>query len=253
MIRRQLDRGGGDQPDPLPGVEVHLGQRPGARPDPVGHQLVVDLLAERGDLRDRTAGDERQRGVAAGGGRVRGLPAADPELDLLPGEPEQVGGGEELAGGEPAGEVEDRRADHHRVVDVEERGGGEVGERTRRRGRSSPAATAAAADGLAGPDGRVAAVAASSTPGVSATPATRRTGGRPGSRGLVGVCWPPAGLPRVRDRIRIHPTCGTLRRIRGPVQLHRPSIGPGPRATERRQRAFAAVGGASGCRRLSRS
>ncbi len=54
--QRQLDRGGGDQPDPLPGVEVHLGQRPGAGPDPVGHQLVVDLLAERRELGDRTAG-----------------------------------------------------------------------------------------------------------------------------------------------------------------------------------------------------
>ena len=54
------------------------------------------------------------------------LPAADPELHLLPGEVGQVAAGEELAGGQPAGEVVDRRAQHHRVVDVEERAGGRV-------------------------------------------------------------------------------------------------------------------------------
>ena len=53
--QRQLDGRGGDQPDPLAGVEVHLGQRAGARPDPVGHQLVVDLLAELDELGHRAA------------------------------------------------------------------------------------------------------------------------------------------------------------------------------------------------------
>ena len=116
-----------------PGVEMHLRQRPGARPDPVGHQLVVDLLAERDELVDRPARDERQRGVAVRRPMPVGLPAADPELDLLPGEAEQIGGGEELPGGQAPREVEDRRADHHRVVDVEERGGRLVG-RDRQRG-----------------------------------------------------------------------------------------------------------------------
>jgi hypothetical protein len=110
-------------------VQVHLGEGAGAGPDPVGHQLVVDLLTEGGDLRHRPARDERERGVAAGGGGVRGLPAADAELQLLPCEAHEVGRGEELPRGEAAGEVEDRGADHHGVVDVEERGGGEVRER----------------------------------------------------------------------------------------------------------------------------
>ena len=59
--RRELGRGRGDQPDPLAGVEVQLGERPGARPDAVGHQLVVDLLAESDDLLDGVTGDEAER------------------------------------------------------------------------------------------------------------------------------------------------------------------------------------------------
>ena len=34
-----------------PGGEVHLRQRQSARPDPVSHQLVVDVLAELNELR----------------------------------------------------------------------------------------------------------------------------------------------------------------------------------------------------------
>ena len=128
--RGQLHRRRRDQPDPLPGVEVLLGERPGAGPDPVGHQLVVDLLAGLHDLGDRPAGDERQR-VLADGVDVVGaaLVAGDAELGLLPDEPGHVAGGEVLAGGQAAGEPEERGAHHHRVVDVEERRAGRVGVR----------------------------------------------------------------------------------------------------------------------------
>jgi hypothetical protein len=54
---------------------------------------------------------------------------ADPEFHLCPGETGQVRGAEVLARGEAAGEVEHRRAHHHGVVDVEERGRGQVGGR----------------------------------------------------------------------------------------------------------------------------
>jgi hypothetical protein len=104
---------------------VHLRERAGAGPDAVGHELVVDVLAERDDLLDVAAGDERERGVSMAGDV--GLAAADPELELFPREADEVGRGEELARRQATGEVEDRRAHHHRVVDVEERGGGEVG------------------------------------------------------------------------------------------------------------------------------
>ena len=63
------------------GVEVLLGQRVGARPDLVGHLLVVDLLAEGDDLVDLLAGDERQRALAgrsAGRAMTRRAPAAGP-------------------------------------------------------------------------------------------------------------------------------------------------------------------------------
>ena len=59
-----LDRRRGHQPDPLPGVEVQLRQRVGAGPDLVGHDLVVDLLADRRQLGDGVARDERQGGLA---------------------------------------------------------------------------------------------------------------------------------------------------------------------------------------------
>jgi len=107
-------------------VEVHLGQRPGARPDAVGDQLVVDFFTQLGDLRGLPARHERQRLLTAGrnGGGV--LLTADPETQLLPGEPGHVRGSEILASGQPSGEVEDRRAHDHGVVDVEECCRGEV-------------------------------------------------------------------------------------------------------------------------------
>ncbi len=113
MIRGDLDRRGGDQPDPLALVEVQLGQRAGAGPDPVGHRLVEDLLAELLELGHGVAGDEGQRGGAGLGDVLGVLDADDPEVGLLPGRAEDLAGGEELAAVQPAGEVEDARALHH--------------------------------------------------------------------------------------------------------------------------------------------
>ena len=126
--RRQLDGGGGDQPDPLPGVEVHLGERAGARPDPVGHQLVVDLLAERGELVDRPARDERQRGVAVPRRRRVSRPPTR-NLICCQAKPSRSDVVKNLRAARPRAKWKIEAPDHHRVVDVEERGGGEVGER----------------------------------------------------------------------------------------------------------------------------
>ena len=119
----QLDGSGGDQPDPLAGVEVQLGERAGPGPDPVGHQLVVDLLAEARRPRRRCARRRTPSAACFASSMCAGssMPA-QPERQLLPGERREVAPGEEVPGGQPAGEVVDRRALHHRVVDVEERG-----------------------------------------------------------------------------------------------------------------------------------
>ena len=83
--------------------------------------LVEDLLAELLELGDGVAGDEAQRRRAGLGDVLGVLDADDPEVGLLPGRAEDVAGREELAPVQPAGEVEDARALHHGVVDVEER------------------------------------------------------------------------------------------------------------------------------------
>jgi hypothetical protein len=124
--RGQLDRRRGDQPHPLAGVEVLLRKAPGAGPDAVGHELVVDLLAGLDDLLDGPAGDEGQRVLPDGVHVVGALVAGDAELGLLPDEAQQVAGREVLARGQPPGEPEERGAHHHRVVDVEEGGTGGV-------------------------------------------------------------------------------------------------------------------------------
>ena len=116
-----------------PGVEVHLGEGAGALPDAVGHQLVVDLLTELDELGHGLTGDEGQGLLAVGADVLGRALAAEPELQLLPDEPAHVRAGEEVPGGQATGEVEDRRAHHHGVVDVEERRGREVGRHARRR------------------------------------------------------------------------------------------------------------------------
>ena len=122
----ELDRRRGHQPDPLSGVHVQPGQGVRARPDLARHLLVVDLLAQRDELLDLLAGDEGQRRLARGG-HVPGVLPAEPQPGLPGGEAHEVAPGEEVAGRQALREVEDRRADHHRVVDVEERGGGRIG------------------------------------------------------------------------------------------------------------------------------
>ena len=52
--------------------------------------------------------------------------AEDLKLGLRVDESDHVAVGEVLAGGQPAGEMHQRRALHQGVVDVEERGGGQV-------------------------------------------------------------------------------------------------------------------------------
>ena len=125
----------GDQPDLLAGVEVHLRQRAGARPDLVGDDLVEDLLADGDEFRGGPALDERQRLAPARGDVVAVLPAGELELGLRVGESGQIAVGEVLAGGQSAREVHQRRALHERVVDVEERGRGQI---RRRRGGARP-------------------------------------------------------------------------------------------------------------------
>ena len=121
-----LHRGGADQPHPLAGVQVTLGELVGAGPDP-GAIISSKISSARCSTSStRQPCDEGQRGLL-GQRHVTGvLPGQQPEPELLPGEPGQVGGGEVVAGGEPTGEPVDRGALHHRVVHVEERRGGRV-------------------------------------------------------------------------------------------------------------------------------
>ncbi len=97
-----------------------------------------------------------ERGVAGVGDVLGVLDADDPEVGLLPGGAEDLAGGEELAAVQAAGEVEDARALHHGVVDVEERRRGRVGRgararsRPRRPPRRPPRRGSSAAAGSAG-------------------------------------------------------------------------------------------------------
>lgn len=124
--RGGLQRRGGHQPDPLPGVEVRLGHGAGARPDLPGHVLVVDLLADGHQFLDAVALDDGQRAVPGVLHVRRVLGAREPEVRLLPGESEQVPLVEELPLVQAAAEVEERGALHHGVVEVEEGGGARV-------------------------------------------------------------------------------------------------------------------------------
>src|SRR6202035_1052142 len=69
----------GDEPYPLPRLEMALCEIPGALPYPVGHALVVDLFGKRDDIRDLVPGDERERGLAEGIDVIGVLGAAHPE------------------------------------------------------------------------------------------------------------------------------------------------------------------------------
>ena len=118
-----------DQPDPLALVEVQLGQRPGAGPDPGRHRLVEDLLAQLLELEHRVALDEGERGRLGVGHVGRVLGPDHPELRLLPRGRGDLPRREEAPAVEPASQVEDARALHQGVVDVEERGDLRLGRR----------------------------------------------------------------------------------------------------------------------------
>ena len=77
------------------------------------------------------------------------------KLGLRVDETAQIAVGEVLAGGQAAGEVHQRRAVHQRVVDVEERRGGQIGRRGRRGGRPRSASSVTAASALASPAERL--------------------------------------------------------------------------------------------------
>ena len=83
---RQLQWGGGHQPDPLARIQV-LREGVGAGPDLVGHLLVVDLLAEGHDLGDLLA--RRRRRATTSRVRVRMIVEVltYPQLDLAAREP----------------------------------------------------------------------------------------------------------------------------------------------------------------------
>ena len=78
-----------------PASQVALRERPGAAPDAVGHDLVVDLLAEPDHVVDLRARHERERCLAGHRDVLGVLVAAQPEHRLADGELEQVGGGEQ--------------------------------------------------------------------------------------------------------------------------------------------------------------
>ncbi|PQM46433.1 hypothetical protein C1Y40_03399 [Mycobacterium talmoniae] len=125
----QLVGGGGDQPHLLAGVQVHLGQLSGARPDLVGDDLVVDLLAQGGQLRGGAALDERQPLAPAGGDVVAVFPSDQLKLGLRVHEPRHVAVGEVVARRQAPAEVQQRGPLHQGVVHVEERGGGQIDRR----------------------------------------------------------------------------------------------------------------------------
>lgn len=61
---------------------MHLGQCPGARPDLVGEELVVNLLAESGEFLHRATLGEGQGLAPAFGDVVAVLPPGQLELGL---------------------------------------------------------------------------------------------------------------------------------------------------------------------------
>ncbi len=152
----QLDGGGGHQPDPLARLEVALGEFAGTFPDPVGHGLVVDLLAQGDDVGHLVPGHEGERGFPGGIDVTGVLRAPDPEVDLLPGHLRENAGAEHLAGRQPTREVVDRCTTHQGVVYVEERAGRGIRDRgglvhrcrggRRRAGQRRPAADANSTD-----------------------------------------------------------------------------------------------------------
>ena len=127
MIAGHLHRRRGDQPDLLADVQVHLGHGPGPGPDPGRDRLLVDLVADLLHLGHGVTGDEAEGRAASVLDVPRVLPAGQPEVRLQPDALEDHPGGEEAAPVEPLGQMEQRRALDHGVVQVEERGGRGIG------------------------------------------------------------------------------------------------------------------------------
>ncbi len=201
-----LHRGGGDQPDPLPGVQVHLDQCAGARPHLVGDDLLEYLLAERLQLGGALAGDQAQGGVLRVGHVVRVLGAVQPEPGLLPGEAGDVAAGEEAPAVEADPEVEDRGPAQDGVVAVEEGGG--------------PRVVRVGGVVLGGGSGCLAA------PGALRVPGGLRLRGRPGVRRRPGACGRLGrGLP---GRCRGGPQGGLRRLRRGLARQRGPRAGGAP-------------------------
>src|SRR6185437_9843967 len=97
-----------------------------AFPDFLGDDLVEDLFAKLHQLGGRATFDEGERFAPAGGDVVAVLFAEDLKLGLRVDKSEYVAIREILAGGQAAAEVNQRRALHQRVVDIEERRRGQV-------------------------------------------------------------------------------------------------------------------------------
>ena len=127
MIVGDLDRGGGDQPHPL---ALRRGASGPARGCPArsGRAIASSKISSPSSSSSATGvpGDERQGRACAPRRRARGSRRRRSGSRPASRRPRQVSRGEELAAVQPAGEVEDAGALHHRVVDVEERGRGRV-------------------------------------------------------------------------------------------------------------------------------
>jgi hypothetical protein len=161
----------------------------------------------------------------------RVLDPAQPKRHLLPAEGQEVTPGEEVASGQAAGEVVDRRALHHRVVDVEERGDSGVGRHLqagldlRYRGRGDASLNGAAARSrpgghsatLVSPERRIATLEPGPLVIVDACPVRARRAGHP-----------PVGLRCVAEVRRPRSLPGGIELLTSVVVDARSSFGRSP-------------------------
>lgn len=119
-----LDRSRGDEPDLLPGIEVTLCEREGSGDELVDHAVVEDFFAERQQLIDASALNERESGRRGRCHVLEVLCTTEDKAQLLDAEAPDLVAAEVVTTGQPDGEVEDARTSHDRVVHVEEGSGG---------------------------------------------------------------------------------------------------------------------------------
>ena len=119
-----LDRGRGDEPHLLPGIEVTLREREGSGDELVNHAVVEYLLAEREQLIDASALNEGECGRRGRCHVLEVFVTTEDKAQLLDAESPDLVAAEVVTTGQPDGEVEDARTSHDRVVHVEEGGGG---------------------------------------------------------------------------------------------------------------------------------